>query len=809
MVCLEVAIWNFAQGPGLHNRDGMDNFIYSQSTMARKSQWVELGKRKLELSNLEKVLFPEAGILKAEVIQYYLNIAPTLLNHIKGRPLSLVRFPDGVDGEMFFQKNRPQWAPEWIDYVRLGKEKKDYMMATEAASLVWLANLACLEMHQIHSRNPHFDHPDYIVYDIDPPEGYPFEQVIDIAIDLRIHLEQFGYQPFVKTSGGKGVHILTPIEPKWDFHTVFEAASALTKPFVQKRSNDTTLHIKKEARKGKVLIDIYRNRNSQSIIGPYSLRGRGKAPVSMPLTWEQLTGVLDPSQYNIKTVLDLVIQEGDAWESMGAYAVPIHTKRKSTVLKKDLPPGDTYKTPEQLESYQQKRDFSKTSEPAGNLMVGYDQAFVVHRHHASRLHYDLRLEQDGTLKSWAVPRGLPPRPGIKRLAVQVEDHPIEYLTFEGSIPKGQYGGGNMWRYALGKYEKTKDKKNGFYFRLESPELTGEYRMHKMKDNEWLLERVTSTQINWVQDALQPMLSSTSRKPPLGEDYIYEVKWDGIRVLIYLDEGEVTIRSRSQRDITHLFPELLVPEEAFRATSAVFDGEIVCLDQEGKPHFKNVISRMHQSRAGSIQRSRKTNPAHCYLFDCLYLDGRPVVTEHLIRRREWLVDAVKKDTPYRVSEVVEDGHGLFEAAKALGLEGIMAKRAKSKYLPGKRTDNWVKVKVRQTVEVAIIGYTKGKGDRKNHFGALQIAEKAEEGGQTSWIYRGKVGSGFDQKTMAYVLESLSKIPQVPRVVEEKPSDDANTTWIQPDLFCELEYASITPNGTYREPVFIRLRPDITF
>jgi len=180
-----------------------------------------------------------------------------------------------------------------------------------------------------------------------------------------------------------------------------------------------------------------------------------------------------------------------------------------------LPPGDTYKTPEQLSGYQQKRDFSKTSEPPADLVVGFDQAFVVHRHHASRLHYDLRLEENGTLRSWAVPRGLPPRPGIKRLAVQVEDHPIEYLTFEGTIPKGQYGGGNMWRYALGKYEKTKDKKNGFYFRLESPELTGEYRIHKMKGKEWLLERVTTTQINWVQDEIEPMLSKTSRKPPIG------------------------------------------------------------------------------------------------------------------------------------------------------------------------------------------------------------------------------------------------------------------------------------------------------
>jgi len=391
------------------------------------------------------------------------------------------------------------------------------------------------------------------------------------------------------------------------------------------------------------------------------------------------------------------------------------------------------------------------------------------------------------------------------LAVQVEDHPIEYLTFEGTIPKGQYGGGNMWRYALGKYEKTKSKKDGFYFRLESPELTGEYRMHKMKGNEWLLERVTNTQINWVQDQIEPMLSQTSSQPPVGDDYIFEVKWDGIRVMISVDEGEITIRSRSQRDITHLFPELLIPEKAFRATSALFDGEIVCLDPDGRPNFKNVISRMHQSGAGSIERGAATRPVYCYLFDCLYLDGRAIVSESLERRREWLLDTVKRDTPYRVSEIIEDGPGLFQAAKTLGLEGIMAKRRSSKYFPGRRTDHWVKVKVRETVEVAIIGYTEGKGDRTQYFGALQIAEKADQG----WIYRGKVGTGFNQKSMAAIYKSLTKVPTGPRVVDEKPLDDASTTWLEPELYCEIQFASITPNGTYREPVFIRLRPDISY
>ena len=216
--------------------------------MAKKSQWTLIGKRKVELSNLDKVLFPDDHIVKAEVIEYYLKIAPTLLQHIKGRALTLIRFPDGIEGESFYQKNRPEWAPDWLEFVRLGKEeKKDYILATEPASLVWLANLASLELHQLHSRKPNFDSPDYMVFDLDPPEGYVFRDLIPIALGLREKLDGLGYTPFVKTTGGKGIHICCPIEPKWDFHTVFEAAQDIAKPFVDERSNAVTLQIKKDA----------------------------------------------------------------------------------------------------------------------------------------------------------------------------------------------------------------------------------------------------------------------------------------------------------------------------------------------------------------------------------------------------------------------------------------------------------------------------------------------------------------------------------------------------------------------------------
>jgi DNA ligase D-like protein (predicted ligase)/DNA ligase D-like protein (predicted polymerase)/DNA ligase D-like protein (predicted 3'-phosphoesterase) len=771
---------------------------------SRTSQIAQVGKRKIEVSNLTKLLFPDDQISKAQLIEYYLKIAPTILAQVKGRPLSLVRYPDGIGGESFFQKNRPDWAPDWLEHVTLGEEKKDYVIATEEASLAWLANLACIELHQMHCRAPHFDKPDYIVYDFDPPESFKFPQVAELAVEFKEHLESFGYHPFVKTTGRKGLHVLAPIEPKWGFQEAFEAAKAVAQPFVDSHPSSLTLQIKKDYRKGKVLLDIYRNRQSQTIVAAYSVRGLPGAPVSTPLQWEELSSIESPKVFDLHTVPQRVTQNGDPWEAIAAYATPIHTERKEAKpVKTTLKPTRTRKTPEQLESYSKKRSFDKTPEPPPTQIIGEGSAFVVHRHHASRLHYDLRLEQSGVLKSWAVPKGLPPRPGIMRLAVNVEDHPLEYVNFEGAIPKGEYGGGMMWKFAQGRYQITKQKKDGFYFRLQSPQLNAEYRTHRTKENQWLLERVDKPQTDWLHDPIEPMLARSADKPPTSEDYLYEIKWDGIRAMIVLDEGEIRIRGRNGMDFTKQFPELLIPDQAFRATSALFDGEIVCLEADGKPNFKDVIHRMNQKTEGSIERAKAKHPAVCYVFDCLYLDGRPIVNEPLTLRREWLEDTIKKDSPYRASGVIEDGAAFFEAVKQMGLEGIMAKKRDSTYVPGKRSDAWLKIKTRQTVECVIIGYTKGKGDRETNFGALHIAQR--HGDELKYV--GKVGTGFDDDSLRTVSAEVQNLPTIKRPVKEKPLDDARSVWVEPKLMCEVQFASLTPDGMLREPVFVRLRPDL--
>jgi DNA ligase D-like protein (predicted ligase)/DNA ligase D-like protein (predicted polymerase)/DNA ligase D-like protein (predicted 3'-phosphoesterase) len=772
---------------------------------SRSSQTAQVGKRQIELSNLTKVLFPDDHIVKAQLIEYYFKLAPTILAHVKGRPLSLVRYPDGIGGESFFQKNRPDWAPDWIESVTLGEEQKNYVIATEDASLAWLANLACIELHQMHSRAPSFDKPDYIVYDLDPPENFKFSDVAAIALEFKEHLERFGYHPFVKTTGRKGLHILAPIEPKWGFPEAFEAAKAVAQPFVDSHPSSLTLHIKKELRKGKVLLDIYRNRQSQTIIAPYSVRGLPGAPVSTPLHWNELTSMESPKPFELHSLPQRVLENGDPWEAIGAYATPIHTESKETKSSNQaLKPARTYKTAEQLENYSRKRSFDKTPEPAPANMVGQGSAFVIHRHHASRLHYDLRLEQNGVLKSWAVPKGLPPRPGIMRLAVNVENHPLEYIHFEGAIPKGEYGGGMMWRFAQGRYQITREKKDGFYFRLQSHELNAEYRTHHTKENQWLIERVDHPQTDWLRDPVEPMLARPADEPPDSRDYLYELKWDGIRALISLDEGKITIHGRNRMDITKQFPELLNGEQAFRAASALFDGEIVCLEPDGKPSFTNVIHRMQQKTEGAIERARAKHPAVCYVFDCLYLDGRPIINEPLTRRREWIQDAIRKDGAYRVNQALEEGAAFFEAVTQMGLEGIMAKQRSSTYLPGRRSETWLKIKTRKTLECVIVGYTRGKGDRETNFGALHLA-RLEDG---DLKYLGKVGAGFDDHSLKAVSGELQKLTTIKRPIKDKPLDDSRSVWIEPQLICEVEFGSWTPEGRLREGVFLRLRPDLT-
>src|SRR5262249_43509528 len=236
------------------------------------------------------------------------------------------------------------------------------------------------------------------------------------------------------------------------------------------------------------------------------------------------------------------------------------------------------------------------------------------------------------------------------------------------------------------------------------------------------------------------------------EHLFEIKWDGIRALVAFDEGKVLIRSRSGRDLTPLFPELGIVEEAFRASCGVFDGEIVGLDEKGIPQFDRVLRRLNHTKSETIERLSRTHPAVCYLFDCLYLDGRSVVEEPLERRRQWLVHAVRKGGGYRASEAFDGGKGLFRIASEHRLEGNVAQQRKSRYVPGRCSEAWLKIEVRKAEVCIIIGYTVGYGDRGDTFGALHLA-RYKDAKKDTLRYMGKVGSGFDDAMLKAILKEL--------------------------------------------------------
>lgn len=762
--------------------------------MPSKYVHTEVKGRKLKLSNLDKILYPSVGVTKAEVIQYALTIGPYLLKYLAGRPLTLIRYPDGVGKKQFYSKSKPDWTPDWIDSIGIqhSEEVINYIIANDEATIVWLANLAALEVHPMQMTKDKMDHPDHFIFDLDPPENGDFEIVKEIALKLKGFLANYGYKTYVKTSGSKGLHVFVPLVKNSTHEEMVDAVKKIARVFVNQNKETSTLAMSKEKRDGKTLIDIFRNHMAHTTVSAYSLRGKEGAPISFPIPWEVVPDLKSSKDIHIRNYNDYLNQFGDAWDNFYTDARPLHTQKEE---KETIDPAIKKK----LSTYVSKRDFELTPEPSLAPVSGSGNQFCIQLHDAQNLHYDLRLENEGVLMSWAIPKGLPFEKGIKRLAIRTEDHPMKYLTFEGVIPQGQYGAGEMWIFTKGEIEWIEKTDKKYKFKLVSKDYNRSFKMYRTRDQQWLIELEDNFDFPEISMPLKPMLAGVRKEVPLGVNYIYEIKWDGIRTILLLNKDTIKIFSRSGRDITKQFPELANADH-FDVESGIFDGEIVNLDEQGRPIFSNVISRMHSQGAKAIENGMTKYPVTCYLFDCLMLDGKHITKEPLHRRQAWLKTALKKGKPYRMSEAITDGNALFEAAKQMQLEGIMAKDKNGKYELGQRSDNWLKVKFRSVDLCLIAGYTKGQGDRVQLFGALHVL-KQEDNGELK--YMGKVGTGFDSKKMKRLLELFeNKITDKKQFIE-KTDDDHTSVWLIPTLKCEIQYASLSSNGTYREPVFIKL------
>jgi bifunctional non-homologous end joining protein LigD len=477
---------------------------------------------------------------------------------------------------------------------------------------------------------------------------------------------------------------------------------------------------------------------------------------------------------------------------------------------------------DKLQAYRDKRDAARTPEPVPSPGAPPPGAapggsFVIQEHHARRLHWDFRLERDGVLVSWALPKGVPYDPAVNHLAVHTEDHPLEYGSFQGEIPRGEYGAGAVTIWDHGSYETLKWTSSEVKVVLHGQRVTGGYVLFQTKGNQWMIHRERLV----LPGALRPMLAVTGPMPRDLDRWALEMKWDGVRALAYIERGKVRLMSRTERDITVTYPELsrlgaatVLKSSATHdgATPAphkqlLLDGEIVVFGADGWPEFEALQPRMHVSSAAQAALLAGQTPVTYLIFDVLQLDGRPLLDLEYHERRALLDELALAGSNWQTPPSFPGAD--FEAVRAVsvehGMEGMVAKRLDSRYTPGVRTDNWRKIKNVHTQEAVVAGYKPGKGNRTGQVGSLLVGINDASG----LIYAGHVGTGFTDETLRMLGDKLRPLrrPDSPFDGPVPPEHARPAIWVEPRLVIQVSFDRWTKAGRMRAPVYKGLRDDI--
>lgn len=769
---------------------------------------VEVDGRRVKVTNPTKVMYPQTGTTKAEVIAYYRQVAPWMLPLVRDRPATRKRWPDGVGtadqpGSFFFQKGLVAGStPSWVATGTLQHSDgpKTYPVINDAATLVWLGQLAALELHVPQWRfapdgSP--GHPDRLVLDLDPGPGATMEQCVEVAHLIREVLEGAGMSCIPVTSGSKGLHLYAPLDGSLTSTEASDLARHLARSLEGMRPDLVVSDMKKSIRDEKVLLDWSQNNASKTTIAPYSLRGRLHPTVATPRTWDELTA--DVRQVDFTEALHLLDVRGDPLAA--------------------LLTGE-----DRLSTYRSMRDARRTPEPVPDRLApgSAGNRFVIQEHHARRLHYDFRLEHDGVLVSWALPKGPPTDPGKNHLAVQTEDHPLEYASFEGDIPKGEYGGGHVDIWDTGTFElhKWRDGKEVIATLHGQPDggLGGQPRkfalIHTALDGEkknWLIHLMESAPAaplepgmgsdaaevaarqRAIAPALAPMMATAGAPEDVAQgEWHFEIKWDGYRAIATVEDSELRLTSRNGLDLSGNYPELQELVDVVGGHSVVLDGEVVVLDERGNSSFELL-----QGHGGG-------GAAHYMAFDLLWADGQSFLHEPWTRRRARLEEFVTPGVHIHVPPTLgTDGDEAIQLSRDLGLEGVVAKAATSPYDPGTRTRSWVKVKNVRTQDVVVIGWSPGNSARSGTLGSLLLA--VHEGSVLR--YAGKVGSGFSDDALQQAREVLGGIETDTAPVDDvPPRDTQGVRWVEPLLVAEVSFGEWTSAGRLRHPVWRGWRPD---
>ncbi|MDQ1651351.1 MAG: bifunctional non-ous end joining protein LigD [Cryptosporangiaceae bacterium] len=465
-----------------------------------------------------------------------------------------------------------------------------------------------------------------------------------------------------------------------------------------------------------------------------------------------------------------------------------------------------------LRKYRAKRDPARTPEPVpaeAPVPRGNDDTFVIQEHHARRLHWDLRLERHGVLVSWAVPKGIPPDPKKNHPAVHTEDHPLEYATFSGTIPAGEYGGGSMTIWDRGTYETEKWRDDEVIVVLHGEKARGRFVLFRTDGTNWMIHRMSPADPDWspLPELVKPMMATPGSLPPERDDdrYGYEMKWDGVRAVVYAEGGRVRALSRNDRDVTATYPELRALGEALGSRQCVLDGELVAFGPDGRVSFGALQPRMHQANPAAIRRLTTQIPVTYLIFDLLHLDGEPTLALPYTERRA-LLESLELSGPRWGTPPYFAGHGqrALDTSKAQGLEGVLAKLLTSPYRPGRRSSEWIKVKHVLMQEVVIGGWRPGQGRRADTIGSLLLGIPSEHGLR----YVGHVGTGFTQAMLADLSTTLQRIERktCPFTPPPPRAHAKDAHWVAPRLVGEVQFAEWTSDGVLRHPSWRGLRPD---